>query len=79
MEKLNSLGVDLAILTYSDTKWNERFSDLKSFLGRYGRMPKRSGTEKSLAVWFMKQKDKYSQGMLAESKVQKFRSIGVDL
>ena len=78
-EKLNSLGVDLTELTFSDTKWNERFSDLKSFLGRYGRMPKRSGAEKALAVWFMRQKDKYSQGMLAESKVQKFRSIGVDL
>ena len=78
-EKLNSLGVDLTVLTFSDTKWNERFSDLKSFLGRYGRMPKRSGAEKALAVWFMRQKDKYSQGMLAESKVQKFRSIGVDL
>ena len=42
-------------------------------------MPRRSGTEKALAVWFMRQKDKYSQGMLAESKVQKFRSIGVEL
>ena len=51
-----------------NTNWNNKYNELKAFLDKHGREPKRTKEEIVLGEWCSTQRDKKKSGMLSEER-----------
>lgn len=64
-----------------EEKWNSRFELLKEFINEFNRFPKKTEVYKDINIgsWLYSQYNFYYNGKLSDEKIEKFRSININL